>query len=260
MSAKTTLNKLGKLLSKKTPTILTGIGVGGVIATALFAMDARLKAQEILDDELENRVNQSKNGEIEPMTIKDKAKLTWKCYIPTVVMGTTTIACIVSANSINEKRKAALASLYSLSEVTMREYKKQVIDTIGSHKEQTISDNVSKTHIEKNPVQDKEVIITGGGDVLFYEVMSGRYFNGSMEKVRKVENDLNAIIFSDPIGLHISLNDMYYHLGLKGTQLGDEMGWCIDNLLKFKFSTQLTEDDRPCVVLDFENPPQYEFL
>ena len=106
----------------------------------------------------------------------DIVKLTWKVFIPPILMGATSIACIIGANSINTSRNAALAALYSLSETAFREYKNKVIEEIGRNKELKIRDDITKDQINNNPMRDRTVIITGNGDVLCYDKLSDRYF------------------------------------------------------------------------------------
>ncbi len=56
----------------------------------------------------------------------------------------------------------------------------------------------------------------------------------------------------------VGLNDLYYELGLAGTKLGDQMGWDLDQgLVEISFSTQLTEENEPCLVLNYEVAPRF---
>ena len=58
--------------------------------------------------------------------------------------------------------------------------------------------------------------------------------------------------------MSLTLNDLYYELGLEPTKTGDYMGWEVDKeMLNFKFSSQLTENGTPCLVIDYEVYPLY---
>jgi hypothetical protein len=60
--------------------------------------------------------------------------------------------------------------------------------------------------------------------------------------------------------MYISLNDFYYELGLKKTNDGDSLGWNIeDGLLDIHFSALITEDNEPCVVIDYHVAPKHKF-
>ena len=60
---------------------------------------------------------------------------------------------------------------------------------------------------------------------------------------------------------YISLNDFYYEIALPETKLGDELGWHIDNgLVDLRFSSQLAEDGTPCLVIDYQIAPKYDYI
>ena len=60
--------------------------------------------------------------------------------------------------------------------------------------------------------------------------------------------------------MYIALNEFYYEVGLPGTKMGDELGWNIDGgLIGLDFSSQLSEDGTPCLVIDYRIAPRYEY-
>lgn len=241
-------------LTKNSPTILTGVSVAGLVSTSVMAVRATPKALHLLEMEKSHRVSKNKPK----MTKLDTVKCTWKCYIPAVIMGTVTITCIVSANSINLKRSAALASAYSLAETTLKEYKSKVVETIGEKKEKEIKDEIVKDKIVKDPPHADNVILTGKGTTLCRETLSGRYFRTNIDDLRKIENELARDLLSDDF---ISVNDVYYRLGLSNTKLGDEMGWeQRDGLFSFELNSQVTEEGEPCLTIDYFAPPSASFM
>lgn len=249
-----TTQKVGVFLNRNSPTILTGIGVAGLVTTTVMAVRATPKALQILylDEEIR------KNECLPDPTKLEIVKLTWKCYAPAVAMGSLTIVCIICANSVNLRRNAALASVYSLAETSLKEYKAKVVETIGNNKERKIKDELVKDKIKKNPVSTNEVISTGKGETLCYEVLSGRYFKSDIEKIRKSENILNKELLT---GMYITLNDVFYELGLANTKLGDEIGWSNeDGMLAFDFNSQLSDTGEPCLVVDYVVDPRYDYM
>ena len=71
---------------------------------------------------------------------------------------------------------------------------------------------------------------------------------------------MNDINYRLNVEMYMSLNDFYYELGLKPTRLGDELGWNInDGLIEVNFSSQLTEDGEPCLVMDYQIAPKYDY-
>ena len=237
-------------LRKASPTILSGFGAAGVIVTSVLAVRATPKAIRLLDEE--KRRQQA--DKLEPM---DVAKIAWKCYIPAAVTGTVSIACLIGASSVNARRNAALTAAYTISESTLRDYQKKVLETIGEKKEQTIRDEVAKERLKREPVENKEVIITAKGDTLCFDAVSGRYFKSDIDKLKKAENELNRQMRDE---MYISLNDFYYEVGLEPIKLGDDLGWNIDNgYIDLRFSSQLATDGTPCLVIDYGYGPRYDF-
>ena len=243
------IKQIGSFVTKNSPTILTGIGIAGLVSTTIFAVKATPKAVKILEDELSDLPDGSKLKKTEVV------KLTWKCYIPTLVMGGITIGCMVGANSISAKRTAAMTSLYSLSELALKEYQSKVVEIVGQNKATQIKDEIAKDRINKNPKSDGQVIITGKGETLCYDILSDRYFKFDIEKIRKIENQINKTILSEDF---VSVNDLYYELGLKNSDLGDDMGWDIDNNLNIEFSSQLSDDETPCLVINYKVVPRHK--
>lgn len=253
---------------KHSPEILTGLGVAGMITAVVMAVRATPKALSILDNaamedgtrlKRPEDIKKYQGGGIVDLPkrfyAKDLVKLTWKCYIPTAATSAVSIACLVGASRVNMKRNAALATAYTLSETALREYQEKVIETIGEKKEQTVRDKVAKEQVDKNPVSNNEIIITNKGDTLFYELTSKRYFKSDIEKIRKVENILNKRLMNE---MWVTLNELYYELGLSGTALGEEFGWDVDKgFIELNFSAQLTEEEQPCIAIGHMNPPNY---
>lgn len=232
---------------KHSPEILTGIGIAGMISTTVMAVKATPKALSLIEE--------NEKDDLEPIEV---VKITWKCYIPAAITGSLSIACLIGASSVNLRRNAALATAYTLSETTLRDYQKKVIETIGEKKEQSVRDAVAKEKVEQTPVHTKEVIITGRGDSLCYDSVSGRYFKSDMETIKKAENELDARLRNE---MYVSLNEFYYEIGLEPLRvIGEDLGWNIDSgYLDLNFSSQIASDGTPCLVLDYGVAPRYDF-
>ena len=229
-----------RFIGKNTPAILTGVAVTGVIITVVLAVEGTPKAIKILEE---------KN----PKTKLEVVKETWKCYIPAAISGILTIASVITLNSVNQRRNAVLASLYSVTQGALREYKEKVIEVIGENKERKIRDEIDSDRVKNNP--PSSIIITGSGDVLCYDSLTGRYFTSDIEKIKKTVNELNRRLLTE---MFIPLNELYYELGLDPTEIGNGLGFDIDyGLLEIKFSSQLTKEERPCLVLNYEVHPKY---
>lgn len=237
-------------LAKHSPAILTALGITGMIGTTVLAVKATPKALDLIE-------NKKEELDKDKLTVVETVKATWKCYAPAAVTCVTSAACLIGASSVHTKRNAALATAYKLSESALIEYRDKVVETIGEKKEQSVRDAIAKDHVEKNPVTNNEVIITDRGYTLCYDELSGRYFYSDIEKIKKAANELNRQMLND---MYVSLNELYYELGLEGTKLGEQMGWNVDRgLIDLKFSATVSADDRPCIVLDYRVPPMYDY-
>lgn len=242
------------ILSKHSPEILTGIGIAGMVTTTILAVKATPKALRIIEEYEEYVLHYRED--IKPV---DAVKLTWKCYIPAAVTGTVSIACLVGASSVNVRRNTALATAYKLSETALSEYKEKVVETIGEKKEKTIKEAIKKDKIEKDPVQQQNIIVTGKGETLCYDELFGRYFKSDIDKLKKIENELSFRLRNED---YISLNEFYYEVGLDGVVAGDSLGWNIDRCpkgIELDYSSQLASDGTPCLVVGFGTPPQYDY-
>lgn len=236
-------------MKKHSPEILTGIGIAGMISTTIMAVKATPKALILIGE---------KKGELDTdeLPAKEIIKTVWPCYIPAAIVGSVSIICLIGASSTNLRRNAALATAYTLSESTLKEYQEKVVETIGEKKEQSIRDSVAKDKITNNPVRD--VILTDkGGNTNCYDVLSGRYFKSDKDKIARVTNELNRRMRDE---MYISLNDFYYELGLDGTKLGDMLGWNIDKgYIDLAFSSHLDANGTPCLVIDYRVAPVYDY-
>lgn len=255
------------LVAKKSPEILTGIGVAGFITTTILAVRATPKALTLIEEE-KRRQNREimdeakKNGwescnRIDRLTPIEAIKVAWKPYVPVAIIGVASAACIIGASSVHAKRTAALATAYKLSETALTEYKEKVVETIGEKKEQLVRDKIDKDHIDKDPVSKKEVIITKSGETLCYDSLSGRYFKSDIEQIKRAVNELNKRMLSE---MYISLNEFYDELDLAHTAVGYELGWNLDyGLIDVDFSSQIAEDETPCIVISYNVAPRHDY-
>lgn len=242
---------VGQTLSNNSPVILTGMAVAGTVSSAILSAKGGMQARVALEE----RDNELLESGVEDRTRKeefiDDVKTTWKFYIPAGLMTGATVACVIGAHSINNRRNAAIMTAYSLTDRAFQEYKEHIVETIGEKKEQAAREELGKKHLDNNPVTQNTIIL-GEGDHLCYDQATGRYFNSTMEKIRRAVNDINERCISQVYASH---NDFYEHLGLPPIGLGEELGWRDTHLMNVSFSTHLTSDAKPCLVLDYTVGP-----
>lgn len=240
-----------RFVNKRSPEILTGLGITGMITTTILAVRATPKAIQLIDEKKKEQLV----DDLSPLEI---VKTAWRPYLPAVIIGVTSTACLIGSCSVNARRNAALATAYKLSETAFSEYKEKVVETIGDKKEHSVRDKVAEERIKKNPVSKNEVIVTGNGKTLCFDPISGRYFMSSIEVIKKAENTLNKQMIHDING-YVSLNDFYDEIGLDHTSVGNDLGWNTDQLIDIDFSSQLNDNGEPSVVLDYTVAPNYNY-
>lgn len=249
MNIKNSLKVLRRGAIRNSPTILTGLGVSGVVTTTILAVRATPKALYLIEEENACRIDYDK----ELLRGTEIVKLTWKLYLPAILSGAATIACIISANNIHLRRNAALVGLYTLTETTLREYQDKVVEMIGKGKEEKVRGEIAQDKLNSNPVDGNTVFLTGNGETLFYDSLSGRYFKSDMEFVRKTVNDFNELLLGE---MYQTLNEWYDLLGLEGVEMGKNVGWEANSgLLKLDYSAKLAKSV-PCIVIAYRQLPK----
>lgn len=251
MSGKLTnfINNTKNFLSKHSPEILVGIGVTGMVTSTILAVKATPKAMLLLE--------QAKNEKGDVLTPVETVKAAWRPYVPATLLSIASMSCIIGASAVNTKRNAALATAYAISERSLLTYRDKVIETIGEKKEKEIKEKIAQDAVNEKPVSNAQVIITSKGNTLCMDSITRRYFRSDLDKIKKVVNELNRDMITQN---YVSLNEFYYAVGLDGIKNGSMMGWNVsDGLIELHYSTTLAENDEPCIVIDFETAPYYDF-
>jgi hypothetical protein len=242
-------------------TILTCAGAVGVVTTSVMAVKATPKALE--------KIDKAKEEKGEELTTMETVRVAAPSYIPTILIGASTIACIFGANVLNKRSQAALASAYALLDNSFKEYKEALKELYGEEAHQNIMDHIA---IEKA----KEVGVSGsyfatscdltaddscGDPVLFYEEYSNRYFEATIEQVINAEYHLNRNYI---LRGYSYLNELYEFLGLELTEYGDVMGWTPTDegeyWVEFNHRKVVLDDGLECYILEMPFEPKYDFL
>lgn len=277
-TVKTLAKKGTNEIVKHSPEILTTMCVTGTVVTVITAVRATPEAIRLLDDAAVLKYNSldiceevsynewlgcDENSEnsgcidvrsrLRVLTPAEIIQATWKCYMPSIVLGCLSIGCGIGAQSINSRRNIALASAYSLAEDAFNDYKSHVVDRIDEVKQQEIVDAIGEDKVQNAECTD---IVANNGEHLFYDSLTGRYFKSDLQKVRAAINDFNEELINDIYG---TMNDWFFLIGLPSIKIGDDLGWNTDKLLKVSFSSQITLRDEPCIVVLYDSLPSPSF-
>lgn len=215
------------------PELLTGVGIAGMIVTAIFVGKSTLKCSGVLKDE--------------NMSAGQKLKEVAPYYIPAVISGVGSAVCVVGSMSIQNRRNAALAAAASFAEMTLKEYSNKVVEVIGENKEQEIRDQIAKDRYDQNPPNPAVIQIMDDGKMLCCDMSTNTYFRASKADIDNVENELNYKLRDE---MYVALYDYYYALGISNTTLGN-LKWNIDNgPIEFKRSYAPSENGTACLYID----------
>lgn len=242
--------EIKKQMEKHSPEILTAIGIAGMITTTIMAVKATPKAIMLIEE-------QKLDNDVEFLSAFETVQTTWLCYVPSMIVCSGSVICLVCASTKNYKRNTAIATAYTLSESALKDYQEKVLEMVGPKKERTIKDSIAKEKLDNKPVGNTEIIITSSGNTLCFDAISGRYFKTNIDSIKKVVNELNRNMLDE---MYISLNEFYYEIGLSSITIGDELGWNIsEGLIEIDFSSQLSDDGTPCLVIGYLVAPKYDF-
>lgn len=241
-----------RFLKRNASTILTTVGALGVVGTSIATAKATTKASKLLEE--------AKKEKGEDLTKLEIVKTAAPVYIPAVLIGASTIACIFGANVLNKRHQAALVSAYALLDNSYKDYKKKVTEMYGEE-----ADGDVRAELAKDKYDEKEVIEDEtDGKILFYDEFSERYFEATVERVRDAEYELNREV---AVGGAAYLNEFYDLLGIPRVDYGDHLGWSAFALVEmywgawvdFAHEKVVMDDGLECVIIRMTEPiPDFE--
>lgn len=258
------MNKLhqSKLFVKRNgATLLTFAGGVGVIATSVMAVKATPKALKHIEE-----AKEEKGDELTKLEI---VKAAGPSYIPAVVTGAATLACIFGANVLNKRQQASLASAYALLDSSFREYKSKLIELYGEETHKNILESIAiekakDTYMYANYIGsgcDLAVEEHSSVPRLFYDEHSNRYFEATIEQVITAEYHLNRNYI---LRGYAYLNELYDFLGLEETDYGSVLGWApLDEgmfWIEFNHHKVTMDDGLEVIILEMPFAPRYDFF
>lgn len=222
-------------LKRNSSTILSVTATVGVIATAVTAANAGPKAKEL--------IAKTKAEKGEELTKSETFLVVAPVYIPTAVIGLSTIACLLGANVLNKHHQAALASAYALADGMYKEYRGKVRELLGEETDIRIQDAIVKEKCKEQRVYvpGYQSIDTSGETRLFYEPHRNGYFESTMEAVLNAEYHLNR---NYSMRGYAELNEFYEFLGLEPITEGSILGWDCERLIEDYEATWIDFDNR----------------
>lgn len=237
-------------VKRNASTILTCVGGVGVVATSVMAVKATPKALTLL--------NHAEEEKGEELTVLEKVRVAGPAYIPSVVTGVATVACIFGANALNQRQQAALMSAYALLDSSFKDYKKKVGELYGEDAHVNVVGAIAK-----DKYADDDILLEDEQE-LFYDEFAGRYFQSTKYKVQRAMYQLNRDI---QMGQGVTLNDFYVYLDVEPVEYGNVIGWAEGGnnekywqaWVDFTFHEVVMDDGLECTIFTMFSEPYPSF-
>lgn len=242
------------LVGDNSPAILTGVGVVGTVATAYFTGRATFKAAEIIGRE-QNALDLAAidaQEESTELVLREKINLVWPQYLVPVGIGVLTIGAVIFAHKMSASRLAAMSIAAGVSERALQQYKDKVLEQLGERQAEKIRDEIAQDNVTNAPTH--EIVFAGTGRVICLDTLTGRYFESTMEDIKKAENRINFEIINY---MNASLSFFYEEIGLQPTDYTDSVGW--NDRVEVDISTAQTPQGQPCLVIGFKRNPVADY-
>ena len=238
------------VLQKNSPSILFGVGVAGVVATAVLASKATLEVDGVLMQHEAQIAKIKKAGTLQPEQYDDDAAQRdtivvysktvgslVKLYAPTVICGLVTIACLTKSHNILSDRNAGLAAAYAIVDKGFKEYRKRVEKEFGTEKDLEFLHGVEEREYIEEGKQGHKVVVEKVARREGFPSVYAKFFdevNPSWQRnpdynyvfIKARQQYANDMLKSRG---HVFLNEVYDMLGMERTSAGAVVGWVLGN-------------------------------
>ena len=256
-SATKTFHRVGFQIKKHSPEILLVTGITGVVTSAVMACKATTKVDAIIEESKKSidmihegmeagnicdveYTEEDGRKDLAIVYIQTGVKFA-KLYGPSVLLGLTSIGCILASNNIIHKRNVALSAAYTAIDRSFKGYRSRVIERFGESMDRELRYNI-KTQEVKETVVDEEtgkkktvkstVSVVDPNTYSDYARFFDEYCAGwtkdaeyNLMFLRQQQNYANELLKSRG---HLFLNEVYDMLGIDRTKAGNIVGWIYD--------------------------------
>lgn len=250
-----------RFCKRNASTILTCVGGVGVIATSVMAVKATPKALRLIDE-----AEKEKGEALRPI---EKVQVAGKPYVPAIITGVSTLACIFGANALNQRQQAALISAYALVDSSYKEYRNTVKKLYGEETHQKIIETIAVEKSDDVYIHasnfcnncDLSIEDHCSEPKVFYDEHANRYFEATIEQVITAEYHLNR---NYVLRGYSYLNELYEFLGLDETDYGSVLGWAPNDdgmyWIDFNHRKVVLDDGSEYYTIEMPFEPTYDFL
>lgn len=234
------------------PGMLTGIGIASFGSAIVLAVTATPKAMQLMEE----KKKETNKDELEA---KEILQTSWKCYIPTAVMFGIGAGCTVAGLKVSERRGAAWATAYSLSESAFREYQDKMVEKLGEKKEKQARDEIAQEKVLNEEPKQKEALQLSRGEVVCRDITFGRKFAVNIDDIYEAQEYAKKTIGKNGIGYH-SINEIYEIMHVENSELGEQLGYNRSHPLRRIITSSCLDDDgMPILTIQFDPIPIPEY-
>ena len=193
----------------------------------------------------------------------ETVKIAGPTYVPTVLLGAGTLACIFGANVLNKRGQAALMSAYALVDSSYKDYRKKVDEIFGEEAGTQVRAGITKEKYAEQYAENP--IVPLEGKRLYYDFFSDRYFEATPYDVQRAAYELNRSLMLEDF---VYLDDWYRMLGLEPFEPGNTFGWTTcgnmdaywQTWIDFHYETVDVDEGLECTIISFVQEPIPDFV
>lgn len=254
------INRTALLGKKHSPEILLGLGLVGVVASAVLAAKATLKVNEVVVEAKETVYQIKLAGERGMIGDTEKGRLYSKddhdkdlavayvqtglkfakLYGPSVGLGVLSMASILASHGLMKRREVGLIAGYNLIAESFSSYRKRVVEELGPEIDKNYRHGIYETEFTDKEVGEDGIVTktkkkqknmakrTVSGFAKFFDEYSTQYqpnAENNLYFLRLQQNHANDML---RVRGHVYLNEVYDMLGLPRTREGGIYGWIMN--------------------------------
>lgn len=193
------------------------------------------------------------------LTVMETVQSTWKGYALPALALATGATLIVGADTAHCRRNAALMTGLTVTQQAYTELRDAAKEKLGEKKMEELEHAIDEKKMASHQPEQHDIQTTKTGQTLFYDRYCDRYFYSTPEKVRQAGLSISRQLID---GKDVDLDDFYFEIGLRGTELSYGRMWsCIEHRrgdVEVCIDPHKTDDDVPCLSFHFNWMPEYQ--
>ena len=227
------------------PTVLFVSGIAGIFVSEVMCARDTLKATKIIydkgielvpEEEVEHYSDEYILCTTKPQYLKECAKASWKCYIPTAVATTATLAALIASNRLTARQIALLSSAVAGAGSLVQKYRKEILDRTNPDILHEIDREVAKATVQdakpvtintSHLVSTNHDDLSSDGEYWFYDPFTKIKFKSTKLAVLGAKYYLNR---NYALGSEVPLSMFYAFLGLELPEEYNYAGWDISEM------------------------------